>query len=668
MMHKTISKKNFFPILIFTVYLLIGIRIFKDYGITVDDPIERDTSLSVFNSLFPYTCTEEDNSETCPKKEDMNTYWDKNHGTFLQQPTALAEYLKHYRMDLRTVFWIRHLWTFVNVFISQIFFFFLLKKRFNSASAGIFGILAFIFSPRLFGNSFYDIKDMLFYAWFVISLFFLGELFENPCWLTALLLGIVSAAAANERIIGGIIPALGILFLLQDAITKKYSWKTIFTCLLILFSSVSLTWILITPVSWHNPFQQLWDVIHESSNFIRLKDYKNLYMGELVSASKLPWHYLPVWILISTPIFYSGLAIWGSVCSVYTICRKKLIPSKNQQLDISMLLILILSLGYVILRRPILYDSWRHFFFLYAEILYFSVYAFDRLFKRKSTIIRLLLSIFCVISFAATGSWMVKNHPYEGVYFNPFFRSYGLNHFDRDYWMLSTKECLEFITKNTEDARITIWDDGADIQNLLYSLSPQERSRISSINYGAGGEPAAFLINNNHTSKDPAMAYPFYKLIHEIKVDQIPVAGIFERDDTDKIESSDAAGRISSNINEDKTNLIDDSENTTGWSTGRPQKEGDYLEIFLKRTYHLYGITSFWEGHSGEYAHSLAIDFSNDGGKTWQPTEMITSERTDFAFKPVQANTLRLRLTADDSHSWYVSNLWLYANENLSYQ
>ncbi len=111
---------------------------------------------------------------------------------------------------------------------------------------------------------------------------------------------------------------------------------------------------------------------------------------------------------------------------------------------------------------------------------------------------------------------------------------------------------------------------------------------------------------------------------------------------------------IQTNINQDSAqNVIDDNQ-TTGWTTGRSQLKGDYLELFLNQSVNLYGITIFWEGHGGEYPHHLAVESSNNGGRTWQSAEMTWSARTDFVFKPVKANT------EGDDHPWYVNHLLLY--------
>ncbi len=654
------KKRYFFPVIFFAVYLILGICVFRDYGAIVDDPTERYTSLTVFNSLFPYTCTAAEQNEACPEKVDLYTYWDKNHGSFLQQPMALMEYLKHYQMDLKTVYQMRHLWTFLNVFLSQIFFFLLLRKRFKSVWAGILGILIFIFSPRLFANSFYNIKDMMFYAWFTISLFFLYEFLENPDWKYGLLLGIASAIAVNTRIIGVIIPALAAFFLVLDMVHHKISTRQFVGGLVSLCLSAALMWTLITPASWKNPLKDFLNVLRESSDFQRQKDLAQLYLGKIIPAGKLPWHYLPVWTAISTPVLFLILSFAGALSFLLGKIKMRTEVNADRQLDGVFFLMLILIPLYVMIRRPVLYDSWRHFFFLYSGMIYFCVFFTEKWKKRNSKGINAALVLCFLVSFAVTGKWMVRNHPYEGTYFSPAVRNDALKNFLKDSWRLTSKECLDFILDFNHTERITIWEDETSLPSTIYSENNTDRSRIIYGTYGYGGTPADYVVKNyvNDTSDD--QTYPFYQAVHHVRMDGFKLASVFERDHSEEMDISTMAVRIQSNVSQNLTELISDSDGKTGWTTGRSQKAGDSLEIQLNGHYNLYGMTILSGAQDSEYPHQLEIETSNDGGATWQAAEVSWARIMDYAFTPVQANAVRLRLTSNDEAAWTVNDIWFY--------
>ncbi len=646
-------------VLFFVGYLIMGLWIFKDYGVMVDDPNERYSSLIVFNTFFPYTCAEE--NDACPHPTDLYTYWDRNHGNFLQQPMILAEYLRHYQTDLKTVFQLRHLWTFLNVFLSQICFFFLLKKRFRSSWIGIFGVLLFIFSPRLFGNSFYNIKDMIFYAWFTIAMFFLAEFIYDPSAGKALLLGIVSAAAVNARVIGAVVPLLGCVVLAQDVFKKKISAKKFVLNLVILIFSAFFAWVLFTPAAWHNPVKTIFETIHEFSDYTRQAAIPGLYMGKIYTGSTFPWHYLPVWILISSPAFCLAASAIGFILLSGKNIKTSLSPEK--QLDLAFAAVIVLIPVLVMLKRPVIYDSWRHFFFLYAAVLYFSAGALDGILSRKNKLWIFLFSICGLVSFVLSGCWMIRNHPYEGTYFNPLVRSYALSHFTKDYWKLSTKECLDFIADSDKGDRVTVWDDQATLITSIYDLNKSDRERISGTSYGYGGEPAKYIISSLYNLTVSEKIFPFYNPIYHVKMDGFDLSEVFERDHTDELHASDVVKSIQANVNPELVSKIMDSDARSSWTTGRPQNNQDALEIFLNAVYKIHGITFFTGLNDVEYPHSLTVEASHDGGKTWQPVPLFWKGPTDFTFDPIDANALRLKNSSAAEETWTIGNLWFYGEK-----
>ncbi|HOR55515.1 MAG TPA: hypothetical protein PLU92_02760, partial [Flexilinea sp.] len=97
-------------VLIFIILLGTGLFIFDDYGVTVDEPIERQTGLVnlkfILQNLFQKPLPNE--LSTMP---DLQNYKDKYYGVFLQFPTILFEYFTNFRYDISSIFKLRHLWT-----------------------------------------------------------------------------------------------------------------------------------------------------------------------------------------------------------------------------------------------------------------------------------------------------------------------------------------------------------------------------------------------------------------------------------------------------------------------------------------------------------------------------------------------------------------------------
>ncbi len=632
----------------------------------LDDIAERKSSLITFNTIFPYTCSAKEQNEACPDNTDLYTFYDRNYGTFLQQPMVLIEYLHHYQLDLQKVFQLRHLWVFLNVFAAEIFLFFLLKRRFKSMWAGVFGVLIFIFSPRLFGNSFYNIKDLLCYAWFLIEIYFLYRLLEKPSWQHALGMGIVSAIAVNTRIISAIVPALAVLLLLMNIVTGKQPARKMILCILTLGIPAVALWILISPASWHTPFQFMLDSLREFSDFKRQENMIELYIGQFYTAKELPWHYLPVWILISTPAVILVISIIGFIKMLIQSFKKDFSPEK--QIDSVILITLVMLYAYILIRRPVLYDGWRHLYFLYGPIQYCCVYGFESLRKKKSKISRCVLYAFCMASFIASGIWMVKNHPYEGTYFNPVVRKFSVYLFVKDYWRLSTKEILDYIVKDTPEGPLHLWADGAKYSCTLYDLNKADRDRITDSDYGYGG-PADYIVVNDIFSAMDIQIFPYYDDVYDVMMDGVKLASVFKRQCTDEIRNtSGIIKEIKTDIHPELTRLITDGDNwNTGWSTERPQQAGDSIDFILNGTYTLSGFSLFSGKKKPEqlmsFPHYLSVAYSQDGGKTWTETNLSWSGITDFKFTPVQANALRLHLTEGDENPWALNGIYFYGQK-----
>ena len=58
----------------------------------------------------------------------------------------------------------------------------------------------------------------------------------------------------------------------------------------------------------------------------------NLYFGEYYKADNLPWHYIPVWMIITIPIFYLFLFLYGSINLLIKLFNK-FINSKSYSLN-----------------------------------------------------------------------------------------------------------------------------------------------------------------------------------------------------------------------------------------------------------------------------------------------------------------------------------------------
>jgi hypothetical protein len=172
-----------------------------------------------------------------------------------------------------------------------------------------------------------------------------------------------------------------------------------------------------------------------------------LYMGESIQAEHLPWHYPFVWMGVTIPIVYLVLAGFG-------LMNREIREDKTHMW---ILLTGIFPVLLVTLLGSVLYDGWRHLYFVYPVFLWFSIlgvrYLEARWPQRKMFIWG--IGSLCL---SWIGVRMIQHHPYEMVYFNALGgeRSTLRARFELDYWGLGFREMLEEILRMDDRDMISV--------------------------------------------------------------------------------------------------------------------------------------------------------------------------------------------------------------------
>jgi len=657
------TKENFHNILvlinaiILIIFFIVGVFIFDDYGVTVDEPIERQTSLVNLKFILS-ELSHKHIPESLSTLPNLGNYQFSDYGVILQFPTVLFEYFTDFRYDISSIFKLRHLWTFLNFFASVIFFNLLLYQRFRNQLISLFGTLFLIISPRIFADAFYNIKDLIFLSWFIIGLFFLYRYIHHPTKQNSLILAIVIALAANTRIIGFILLIAACVCLTFAFLTKEINHKEFYINGLILVGLNILLWILFLPSSWENPIIFLIKTLrHFSQNY-----YENyeLYLGKFVPSMHLPWHYLPVWIFISTPILYTVLFFVG----VFFLIKHFRINGPDQIYDYVVLGIFTISFLLPICLHSTLYTGWRHFYFLYGPFLYLSIVGLSALLAIKNTILKSVVWGISIGSIIFNGAWMIRNHPYQMVYFNVLVRDKAPYNFERDYWGASSSECLRFIASQSDDLRIHVGNYDADLASAKFALNKFDRERIVDDFFGYAAYQMKYVVLNYTKIIGNEKKILFYEPIYKIQVDGINIATVLERKDRDGIWANAIVKDVISNVNPQLTSQIFDQDDQTGWTTGRLQQKGDYLLFELKDTTKLYGISILSGTGKYEYPQDLQIEGS-ENGIDWEILPLTYQTQSDYAFNPADVRYIKLILAQDSKeNAWTVNNVMFHLASN----
>ncbi len=409
----------------------------------------------------------------------LKDYPDRDYGVAFEAPAYLLEQLLNLQQS-RDVFMFRHLLGYL-VFLAGVYAMYrLAERRFGDWRLGLFAASLLVLSPRFFAESFYNSKDLVFTAAFVIGLTTMIGFLTKPSVKTALLHALATAFAVDVRIvgIGLLIGTVALVFLL---IVRK-EWPAVKPSRpLLLYIAVTCALIVIMwPWLWSNPLGHLVLALKHMSSFPWLGSVR--YLGHVVSATHLPWHYLFVWIGVTTPLFYLGLALIGLAAVLRQMIsrRAKLWSGPEELQDLVFLAVFLAPIFAALLLHSVLYDGWRHLYFVYPALLLIAVRGWVVLWRaRESRTLKVALGLVTFLLVGHTAFWMCQVHPMQNVYFNPLAGRKLRARFELDYWGLGNRQALEYILAHDPSPQISVQAGSATpvlMSQLL--LTPEERSRL----------------------------------------------------------------------------------------------------------------------------------------------------------------------------------------------
>ena len=486
-MKKLYNFDQLFIIIFFLIIFLVGSFVFSDYGISIDEDNSRYNgfvSLKYILGLLNSNLIQDLKQIIDVPKID--NYFEQGNGVIFDLPFALFELIFEIN-DVRQFFLLKHYFTFLVFFISLIFFYLLLKERFNSYFFGIIGVLFLFLSPRIFSQSFYNSKDIIFMSLNIINIYFGIRYLTNSNLKNTIFFSIISGLSVGTRLLGVYLPLLFCIFKTIQILRSKVKFQNQFLNLSICFFLI-LTFIYIFfPFLWADPITNFIKAFSKIGN-IKHEQY-NLFLGEFIPAIYVPWNYSIVWILVSNPLSYVCLFIIGLSIAIRRIYlrlvninekkNKDLWRGDKEKVDLLIFLNILIPLTATILLHSSLYNGWRHLYFIYPSLIFFSVYSLKFI---KDLFIKKLKIFFvvCLLIFAPNIIWIINNHPLQYVYFNIIFNKNFDKYFDMDYWGVTNYHSLKHIVdknKNTKNFYIGIIGNG-DLNLARSFMSDEEKSKI----------------------------------------------------------------------------------------------------------------------------------------------------------------------------------------------
>ena len=452
-----ISKKISF--LLFTIFFFIGILTFKDYGISVDEEFHRSVGFYWLNQLLGFTPFEELKNTAAFKFENISGFTlpqaeiNSFYGVIFDLPAAFLEVVLKFN-DSKEYFQLRHLLNFILFFVASIFFYKLLLNRFTNYNIALIGTLFFVLSPRIYGHSFFNNKDLVFLSLVTIALFFCFKSLEKITYKNLLIFSLFSAICTSSRILGIFLPLSFIIFyalsFLSNNKNKNYLMHIVFFII-----TYCIFLIIFWPTLWTNPVGNFFTAfeyfVYMGGNF----DQNTFFNGQYINVNFLPYTYIFTWILITTPLLYIILFLFGYF-QIFKRFFIKFINIKtntdyydlwrgsNEKKDLFILFNITVIILYWITFNVLLYTGWRQIYFINIFLIYISTFAFYKIsiiLKSKNKKKILFIAISFYLAFITYK--MITYHPYQNLYFNNLFKNQVNEKFEVDYWGLSGREFLE---------------------------------------------------------------------------------------------------------------------------------------------------------------------------------------------------------------------------------
>ncbi|MBC7554470.1 MAG: phospholipid carrier-dependent glycosyltransferase [Taibaiella sp.] len=499
-------KNKYFPyavgLLLFAVAFIAGMLTYKDYGITWDELDQR----LIGNLTYDYVTT---------GKKDLLTYIYRFYGTGFELPLAMFERWFHLT-EIRDIYYMRHLVTHSLFLLSALSLYILSFRLTRSVVIASLCFLMLLFAPRIYAHSFFNTKDIPFLCMFLITMSFSQLAFSRNKAGLYLALGMLAGYTTSIRVMGIMLFGFIGLFMLLDLWAEKKrsgdlrkQYINIGLYGLGFCVALYVAW----PYLWRNPIGNFIESYQVMSHYDW--DASVLIGGAYEHTTELPWTYFPTWFVITTPLLWTLTGAAGLVLIVADFVKKPrlFLANGRERNYLLFLLCFLIPVLAVIKLNAVIYDDWRHLYFVYPSFVLAGMYFINKVFVNKY---KYAVAGLGALQLALAGMFMVKNHPFQQVYFSDLVNheeEYLRENYELDYWGASFKEGLQYLATHDSSSNIKIACNYEDpVQHNIIMLNPADRKRFEFVKTV---DKADYFITNFRGHKED---YPSKNVAYNIMV------------------------------------------------------------------------------------------------------------------------------------------------------
>ena len=511
---------------VWCLFLIAGLAIVDDYGVSIDTDPQRAIALSTLNYVL----------HDDPGR--LRVVVDRFYGAAFEAPLFLLTERVLGLEDPRHVYLVRHVLTHLFFLIGGFCCYLLAWRLSGDRLAALLVMLLFLLSPRLYAHSFFNSKDAVFASAFVMALLVVSRAFDRDSLGAYRWCGAAAGLLIHLRIMGVVLFAVVLVF-------RAWAWfrgeggaarrRVVATAGVFALWGVVVLFISL-PYLWMDPIGRLaeyWIVLADHPSY---RGYQ-LFRGQAFSGAALPWDYVLRWFAISQPpaTLLVGLLGLGALSfAIRGVARRGAGAEPGcgfwggAELRFGLLLATCFALPLIafVLLRPTTLPGWRHFYFLHGPFCLLATFALAWLRQLSARGLRKgwvggAAGALTAAGLGVAALEMAQIHPNQHLYFN-FLADRKTPErlwirYTTGYYFTELRQSYEYLLRQTPATAINM--EKKYHTSILYLgkmiLPAADRRRFI---YDPSRDPDFYLDIKENATKRALPEDPFPPVLHRFKV------------------------------------------------------------------------------------------------------------------------------------------------------